>query len=140
MIFIQHNDNGQILQVVERTTSPQLSAGMKDISTNPLARQVANNPDKYFIQNGRIIAKHRVNLLPEKLSLKADGKDIARIRVETECHEPITLKVGLKTIQVLPNTELEVTSDSLGIITISLDDIRVWGPSISLFAEGVHEN
>lgn len=140
MIFIQHDTNGKILQVVERTTSPHLSAGMKDISANPIARQVANNPDKYFVQNGRVIAKYRVNLLPEKLSLKADGKDTVKVRVETDYFEPINLKIGLKEIQMLPNTELEVTSDSLGIITISLNDIRVWGPSISLFAEAVHED
>lgn len=140
MIFIRHDDLGNIVEVVERTVSPELSAHLINITDHPLARHISNNPNKFFLTDGQLKEKTRVNLLPERLRLKADGKDIIRVKLDSKFELPIKLKIGYKEVEALPNSELEISAESLGIITISLNDPRVWGPAISLFAEQVYED
>lgn len=135
MIYVKCDNLGNVMEVIEKNS---IMSGWVDITNQEHSRQVGLFPERFFVENNQLFPKTKVTLMPEKLTVKADGVDVTKVKVNAEQKGLIQLKVGSREIQVDPGTELEISSDSIGIITVSVKDPKAWGPAISVFAEPVY--
>lgn len=138
--FISHDSDGNIIGrwssfVAGPSFHPQHKIEVKD----PKEIVLLKSPMDVIYENGRVVRKPVINLIPDKRTFTADGVDMVTVTLSgvPDSYDNVQVQVGANVVVVPRGEPLEISVDAPQSLFIKLKEPKLKADMLEVVASGV---